>query len=176
MSEYLDQIPVKIQDHIRQITKSTRLPNTEESVESVAHGWVEKRTRFEEQVAELEMEETDFLSKDDPRGVLVMTYSGSLLNIGPLIDNFRKVEYVSIGLRKDVPETAMKEDSELREDISVDEEVYFNVGPIKNSSPVFTIAVFKEDVSPEDQEEKLQGATQVLAADFIEANKTHIKE
>jgi hypothetical protein len=176
MGEYLNQIPENIQDHVRQITKSTRLPDSEESVEAVARGWIEKKRLFEEQITGLGMEEIEFLDRNDSRGALVMTYSGSLLNIGPLVDGFRKVEYASIGLRKDVPETAAKEDSELSSDIDLDSEVYFSVGPIRSSSPVYKIAIFSEQLAPEQQEERLSKATQILTADFIEANKTHLGE
>jgi hypothetical protein len=43
MGEYLDQVPGEVQDHIRQITKSSGLPDTEESVEMIAQGWLEKK-------------------------------------------------------------------------------------------------------------------------------------
>jgi len=47
MSEHLDLIPVEIQSHIRQITKTSGLPDTEESVDMIAQGWLEKKERFE---------------------------------------------------------------------------------------------------------------------------------
>ena len=86
MSEHLDLIPVEIQSHIRQITKTSGLPDTEESVDMIAQGWLEKKERFERLLARMSMEEVDLLEKTDPRGCLAMTYSGSLINIGPLRD------------------------------------------------------------------------------------------
>jgi hypothetical protein len=172
MGQYLDQIPEKVQDHIRQLTRTAGLPDTEESVEAIAQGWLEKKRGFEEQVARMNMEEVEFLDREDERGSLVMTYSGSLLNIGPLVNSARKVEYASIGLRKDVPQIASKENSELGADIEVDENVRFSVGPIKKSSPAFKIAVLNEELSAEEQEEKLAQATQVLTEEFVEVNKT----
>ena len=118
------------------------------------------------------MEEVDYLEMDDNRGCLIMTYSGSLLNIGPLVEGVRKAEYASIGLRQDVPETAANDDSRLGEDIRIDGEVAFAVGPIKQSSPVFKIAVPMEDMEAEEQEELLSQVTQLLAEEFVEVNKT----
>jgi hypothetical protein len=176
MGEYLDQIPEEIRDHIKQISKSSDAESAEEAVEAVAKGWLDKKVNFEEQIQKLNLEEVDFLSKDDERGALIMTYSGSLLTIGPLSDGNRKVEYTSIGLRQDVPESATVEDSEMSTDIELDEEVSFAKGPIKKSSPVFKIAVLRDDVDAAEQQERLSQATQILTEEFVEVNKTLIIE
>ena len=47
MGEYIDQVPVEIQDHIRQITKTSGLPDTDDAVDLIAQGWLEKKHRFE---------------------------------------------------------------------------------------------------------------------------------
>ena len=78
MSEHLDLIPVEIQSHIRQITKTSGLPDTDMSVDMIAQGWLEKKERFEKLLARMSLEEVDLLEKTDPRGCLAMTYSGSL--------------------------------------------------------------------------------------------------
>ena len=172
MGEYLEQIPENIRSHVKQLAKTAGLPDTEESVEAIAQGWLEKRDSFEEQVQSQGMEEVEYLEKDDERGCLVLTYSGSLLNVGPLVDDVRKAEYTSIGLRQDVPEAASKENSQLAADIRVDEEVAFSAGPIKQSSPVFKIAVPKEEMAAEEQEDLLSQVTQILTEEFVEVNKT----
>jgi len=172
MGEYLDQIPENVRDHVTRLVKTAGLPDSEESVEAIAKGWLEKKQGFEEQVASRGMEEVDYLDKDDDRGCLVMTYSGSLLNVGPLVDDVRKAEYTSIGVRRDVPEAASKENSRLASDVRADEEVLFSSGPIKQSSPVFKIAVPKEELAAEEQEELLSQVTQVLAEEFVAVNKT----
>jgi hypothetical protein len=172
MGEYLDQVPENIRDHVKRLVKTAGLPDSEESLEAMARGWLEKKQSFEEQVGSRGMEEVDYLERDDERGCLVMTYSGSLLNVGPLTEDVRKAEYTSIGVRQDVPEAASKEDSRLASDIRADEEVLFSSGPIKQSSPVFKIAVPKEELEAEEQEELLSQVTQVLAEEFVEVNKT----
>jgi hypothetical protein len=172
----LDQVSEKVQNHIRQLIKSSGLPDSEESVEAIAQGWLEKQASFEEQVEERNMEEVDFLASDDQKGCLLMTYSGSLLNIGPLVDEVRKAEYTSIGMRQDVPESAEEENSKLDGDIEVDNSVTFIRGPIKKSSPIFKIAVPAEDMEAEEQEELLSEVTKLLTEDFVEVNKTIILE
>jgi len=171
MSEYLDQVPMEIQSHIRDITRSSGLPDTDESVDLIAEGWLEKKERFEQITARLRMEDADILEKDDERGCLVMTYSGSLLNIGPIRDGGRSVQYAAIGLRSDVPKAARKEGSQLKEDARVGASVAFTVGPITSSSPVFKIALTSEDLDLEAQEQQVVQATQILTREFVTVNR-----
>jgi hypothetical protein len=171
MSEHLDLIPVEIQDHIRQITKTSGLPDTDESVDMIAQGWLEKKERFEKLMARMSMEAVDLLEKTDPRGCLAMTYSGSLINVGPLREGGRTVQYASIGLRQDVPEIATKAGSELGAEVVEGAPVTFSKGPIKSSSPVFKIAVTSEDLDLEQQEQQITKATQILTKEFVDVNK-----
>ena len=176
MGVYLDQIPADIQDHIRTITKSSGLPDTEESVETIAEAWLEKKRIFEEEIQKQSMEEVDEFGQDEDRGALVMTYSGSLLTLGPLSDGARKVDYLSIGLRQDVPESAHHGTAKLTEDLSVDQVASFAPGPIKQSSAIFKIAVASEELDVEEEEELLSNVTEVLTEEFVQVNKTVILE
>ena len=47
MGEYLEEVPQEIRDHIRQITRTSGLGDTEEAVEMIAKGWLEKKALFE---------------------------------------------------------------------------------------------------------------------------------
>jgi hypothetical protein len=100
-----------------------------------------------------------------------MTYSGSLLNIGPLREGGRTAQYASIGLRHDVPEAAVQEGSDLSADVRVGAPVTFSKGPIQSSSPLFKIAVTSEDLGLDEQEEQITTATQILTREFVEVNK-----
>jgi hypothetical protein len=171
MSEHLDLVPVEIQGHIRQITKTSGLPDTDMSVDMIAQGWLEKKDRFEKLMSRMGLEEIDLLEKADPRGCLAMTYSGSLINIGPLRDGGRTAQYASIGLRQDVPEIATETGSELAVDVTEGTPVSFTRGPIKSSSPVYKIAATTEDMDLEEQERQITKATQILTRQFVEVNK-----
>lgn len=176
MGVYLEQIPADIQDHIRTITKSSGLPDTEESVETIAEAWLEKKRIFEEEIQKQSMEEVDEFGQDEERGALVMTYSGSLLTLGPLTDEARKVDYLSIGLRQDVPESAHHDTAKLSQDLAIDEVASFAPGPIKQSSAIFKIAVASEELEIEEEEELLSNVTEVLSEEFVQVNKTVILE
>lgn len=172
MTVYLTQIPENIQQHIKEITKTSGLEDTDESVQMIAQGWLEKKKIFEDNIQSANMEETELLEKDDSQGAIVMTYSGSILNIGPVVDGKRKVEYASIGLRKDVPDFLVKEGCELKNDIAVDEDVEFINGAVKKTSPVFKIVVFSEKLSAEEQEQKMTRVSTFIVDDFVAVNKT----
>ena len=166
----------KIRQHIQQLVKTAGLPDTEESMESLERGWEEKLDTFEKQVEERDMEMVEEFDAEDERGALLMTYSGSLINLGPKGDNGRFVAYHSIGIRNDVPESAETGNTDLAEDVAIDEGAVFTNGPIKKSSPIFKIAVIVEEMEDKEQEELLAEVTQMLTDDFIEVNKTIIQE
>lgn len=176
MGEYLDQIPAEVRDHVKGIAKTSGLPEGEESIELIAQGWLEKKVAFEEKIEDENMEEVEEFSKDSEVGALVMTYSGSLLTVGPLIDGVRTVDYTSIGLRTDVPSSVSNDKSVLDAHISVDSPATFSAGPIKKTSAIFKIAVFIEELPAEEEAEKLSEVTQILAEEFVEVNKTIIME
>jgi nucleoid DNA-binding protein len=52
--------------------------------------------------------------------------------------------------------------------------VEFESGPIKKSSPLLTIAVFSEEVSSTDQENRIREATIFLTNGFVKLNRTII--
>ncbi len=176
MGEFLNQIPVLVQDQLKDITKTSGLQNTEESVEMMAKAWIEKKEAFEDRIGSMKMEECDTLSKDEERGALVLTYSGSLISIGPLVNGVRTAEYTSIDLRGDVPRSAKKDDSSIGADVKIDAPLLFDKGPLKSSSPVFKIAMFTEDMSAAEEQKQIKKATVILTDDFAKINKTIILE
>jgi hypothetical protein len=174
MSDVLTQIPEIIQNHIRDITRSSGLPNNEESVAQIAMAWIEKKNSFEEKIESMNMEEVDTLEKDSDKGAIVLTYSGSLLNVGPNTEDGRNVEYTSVGLRKDVPDIITNENCKLKSDLIIDEVAEFeNARPVKSTSQIFKIAICKDaDITQEEEEELLKKTATVIMDDFVEVNKT----
>lgn len=174
MGEFLSQLPSQIQVHIKSITKSSGLSDSEESFEKIAKGWLDKLSSFEKQTQEQNMVETENLEMDNPQGAVALTYSGSLVLIGPLDNNVRKAGYYSIGIRKDVPEAVNVEDSTLSKDVSVNETIEFGKGPVKSTSAIYKIAVCKNDLTVVEQEEKISEATVIITEEFIEINKAMV--
>lgn len=174
MEEYFAKVSEEVQNHLKQLVGTVNLSEGEDALEMLAKGWLDKEESFMSQINERNLEEARDFSVEEPRGGLIMTYSGSLLSIGPIGEDGRKVEYASVGLRTDVPESAEKEGSVISSDISVGGVVDFLVGPIKKSSPVYKIAVVRDEMPLEEEEELLSDVTQVLMDEFVEVNKTLI--
>ncbi len=172
MGVYFEQIPAAVRDHLKGITKSSGLPAGDESLEMMSEAWLGKQEAFEREISARDMEVVDSLDKDDPRGAVVMTYSGSLINIGPLTGDGRSTGYSSIGLRTDVPDILDCEAAMLARDVENGNEVEFDEGPVSRTSAAFQIAVCKDDLSVEDQEEELSNVTMVLTQEFADINKT----
>jgi hypothetical protein len=162
----------EIQQHLKQIAKTSGLPINDESSELMACAWLEKKAIFEKTLADNKLVEVAFYGQAEARGALALTWSGSIINIGPLVEGTRRCEYTSIGLRVDVPAAATNEASELSADLELDEPVQFAKGPIKTSSPVYKIAVASEELEPEEEEALLTQVSQDLAEDFATVNKT----
>lgn len=174
MGENFAGVAEEVQPHIKNLVKTAGLPDTEESLELLAGGWLGKQNTFFEETKKRNMEEAESFDADDPRGALILTYSGSLLTVGPEQDEGRTVEYVSIGLRHDVPETASSEGASLVGDIRKGAAAEFNDGPISKSSPVYAIAVFREVMEAEEEENRLGEMTLMLTKEFLDINKTVI--
>jgi len=172
MSGTYELLETKIQEHLQMILQSSGMENNENSLETLASAWKEKENSFAKQISRMEMEETEEISTDENCGFMVLTYSGSLLGSGPLTDEGRTVLYVSVGMRKDVPEKAEKEGSVLKGPIRKGEPVEFSFGPVKQSSPVYRMARITDKVALEDQSDKISEATLIIAEEFIDVNKT----
>jgi nucleoid DNA-binding protein len=174
MGTHFEQIPEAIQHHIQEVTKSSGLPFSDESVDLIAEAWLEKRNLFDEQTRLLHMEEIDSLAQESDRAAIMLTYSGSLVALGVPRDGRRWAEYASIGLRKDVPAVASAEHAMVAGELIRGRGVEFIEGPIKKSSPLLKIAVCGEEVSPADQDTRIREATIFLTNGFVKINRTLI--
>ncbi len=172
MENYIEKLPEKVKEHLRSVTKSSGLPDTDESFEKIAQNWLEKEKMFQEQTSCLDMVEIDSFAKDDKKGLLLLTYSGSLVSMGPVLKNMRWIEYASIKLRSDVPDIIIDENTVIGSDISVDHDAEFIEGPIKKTSKLFKVVVCKDGISPEEQEKRIREATIFLTNGFVKINQT----
>jgi len=171
MGDILNQLPPEIQSHIKGITQSTGLPDNDESYEKIAQGWLDKKNIFEAQIAAQGMIEVEELAADDENGGVALTYSGSLILIGPIIEGFRKAAYNSIGMRKNVPDSMVQDQSKLADSIKIDAPIQFEAGPVKSTSSIFKIAICKNELEAIEQEEKISEVTVIMTNEFVDVNK-----
>ena len=172
MSDEIQGLSDTVRSHLKKITRSSGLPDTEESFRRMAEVWLEKKRLFEGQIRALDMVEVDSFAKDDSRGALLLSYSGSLISLGTLAGGGRRVEYASISLRADVPDLVITEGSALAEDIRIDGEAAFTSGKVRSTSSLLKIAVCPQDVNPEEQDKRIREATIFLTNGFVKINRT----
>ncbi|MBN2323682.1 MAG: HU family DNA-binding protein [Spirochaetes bacterium] len=172
METAFERIPDYIKPHLQSVTKTSGLPDTRQSLEAISEAWLEKRRIFREQTKTLHMEEIDSIEAEDPRGALVLTYSGSLLGIGTISEQGRWAEYASIGLRKDVPDILTSDRATVAGPIEKNRPVEFENGPIKKSSPALIVAVTERGVPPAEQQKRIREAVSFLTNGFVKINRT----
>jgi hypothetical protein len=174
MSTLTSSIPPAIEKHLVDVIKTFGLDSDEDTMTKLKSGWIEKEEAFKNQMINMGMEETDHFESYDERGVLALTYSGSLISIGPVMDGDRKVDYTSIGFRKDVPEALTKEGCLLAEDMELNKGVLFDGGPIQKTSPVYKIVVCPDSLDSSEQEDLIDQATTMILDTFAGINSDTI--
>jgi nucleoid DNA-binding protein len=174
MPQYASQLTAAIRSHLNGLIRSSGLPETQESLEEMARVWFEKKAMFEGQVKALDMRELERFSADDPRGALLLTWSGSLLSMGPrkAEGDGRAMEYASIDLRIDVPHLAKSDGGSVDGDLATGEVATLRGGPIAHTSPLLSIVACDPAVPPEEQEKRIREATIFLTNGFIRINRT----
>ncbi len=164
-------IPENILKHLHYVAKSFGLGQDEETIQMLADSWEEKLEAFESKMIELGMDEVGSFETDDERGALALTYSGSLLSISPLNEGVRKIDYTSIGLRKDVPESLTNENCTLKGDMEVEKSIEIEGGSIKRTSQIFKIVAAPLSLNPDEQEELIDEAKTMIIDTFVDMNK-----
>ncbi len=170
-------LPQEIKSHMESLISSSNLPDTGEFRDLLADTWDRKGILFEQQTRFLRMELIDSFGMDDERGIIVLTYSGSIISIGPKEEGQREVEYASIHLRSDVPKTISIQSAELAEDVRGGRAIQFSKGPLKKTSAVYKIAVCDESVPPEQQKDRIREGMIFLTNGFMKINRSiHINK
>lgn len=131
--------------------------------------WVRKDKLFSDQIALLAMDEVDHLEKNEERGILLLTYSGSLISLG--CGNERTMEYASIKLRGDVPDIIKAENVKLTSPLHKGSVATFDGGQVQNTSSLYKIVVCREGVSVEEQEKRVREATIFITNSFVHLNR-----
>lgn len=167
-----EDLPATVQQHLISLAQETDITPIETATARVTENWLEKRRLYTEQTDALAMVSTPRFAADDRRGALLLTYSGSLIAIGPVESEGRRFEYASIKLRTDVPNLLASSAAGLVGDIEVEHSAEFTAAPVAKSSQLLHIATFAENVAASEQAERLRQAMIFLTNGFVQANQT----
>ena len=146
--EQIQNMPQQVESHLEGLLSMT--DNTECGTGDLKNMWMEKERLFQKQRKSLSMIELDEFTRDDSRGAILLTYSGSLISIYSVKDTMRRIEYASIKIRNDVPDIVVMEKSSLEQNISINHPASFTEGDIKKSSSVYKIISFESGTAGYD--------------------------
>ena len=176
MSEMNTNISETIKGHLRNLLASFGLDDSEESLETITQIWLEKENFFNDQIQTLGLLEADSFDKDDPRGALMLTYSGSLISLSSIHNSTRTVTYSSIKARVSVPEVVIMENVKVQNDTKIDSCLELENSPIKKTSSLYKIVVCKDDVAIEEQDKRISAAKSFLTTGFLKLNNSFFVE
>jgi nucleoid DNA-binding protein len=171
-----NELPAAIKNQLESLIKDSGLPAGDETREKIASIWQEKYKLFTGQMTSLGMEFLNEMGQDDARGAILLTYSGSLISLGPMRGKSRWLEYASIKLRTDVPELVRGDKVSIASPIRLNAAAVFEGCPVKRSSSLYRIAVCPAGTSADDQERRIREATIFLTNGFVKLNRTHAFE
>lgn len=166
-----NDLPDQIKLHMISLIASSDLPDTADFKNLLADTWNRKCSLFEQQAKILEMDIINTMEEKDLRGIIVLTYSGSIVSINPK-EETREVEYASIHLRSDVPKTVSILATNIAGPVKTGKAVEFTSGNLKKTSAAYMIAVCKKNVSIEKQKERIREGTIYLTNGFMKINRS----
>ena len=170
MNTVIQSVPELVGEHLKEAAIRFGLDDSLDTKASLEQCWLEKMGVFEEEMIERGMDEVGDFDPLDERGALFLTYSGSLLSIGPLMGGEREIVYTSIGLRKDVPSSLELDNAVMAETAETGRPVSFKEGPLKQTSPLFKIVVPPLSLDAEEQTCLIEDAVTVISEKFAELN------
>lgn len=164
-------VPDQIKQHLEYIISSSdeEWAKEEGAFDRLCEVWEKKEGLFSDQIRLLGMEELKEIPSDDERGMLFLTFSGSLVSLG--CGGERWMEYASIKLRTDVPDIIRCDKTSLAESASFGKAAKFSDGPLKHTSALYRIVVCSGDVPESEQEKRIREATVFLTNSFIHLNR-----
>jgi hypothetical protein len=173
--DLLKNISGKTLAQLKGILKESALPQNENSLKRIIESWLIKRAMFNKIIEHGNFRPVKKYYKDNKNACIAITLSGSILAIGPIIQGFRKITYISLNMRTDVPNVINTENSVISEDIEVDKILNFTQGPIKKTSEIVDIGVAQDEDDPEKQVKKIIEINKLLLDNFIQINQSTFK-
>jgi nucleoid DNA-binding protein len=167
-------LPEQIQSHIRGLAKEMNKEHDQAFLAELFATWERKAKLFLEQVQAMNMELVQNIPAGDVRGVLVLSYSGSLLSICPQLPdaNGRRIEYSSIKLRTDVPDIIVERQGVVEGAIQLGEGVSLAKSKLQKTSASYYVAVCSASVPLDEQDRRIRESTIFLTNGFMKFNRS----
>ncbi|MDC7225707.1 MAG: HU family DNA-binding protein [Spirochaetales bacterium] len=173
-----EDLPEAIGRHLQGLAAEQEKLEDQDYLASLADVWRQKEALFREQAKSVKLEIVDSVSNKDGRGMMILSYSGSILCVGPVfmtstnINFSRWTEYSSIKLRTEVPDIIMEKAATLEAPVEVDKSVLLGNSRVKATSPAYLIAVCPEDLNEDEQDKRIRESAVFITAGFMKYNQT----
>ncbi len=169
----MNDLPEEVQRHLAGLAAESGRDGDEAFLLELLAVWRRKAALFEDQARALRLELVESVAADDPRGALVLTYSGSLLSIGPDTEKTlgRWLEYSSIKLRTDVPDVLVDHGISFAADVRTGERIRIIGSRISRTSPAYAVAVCQAGLPEDEQEKCIRESTIFITNGFMKYNR-----
>ena len=170
----MNDLPGEVRSHLKRLAAELDAVDDEAVLAELELVWRKKASLFEDQARSVHLRLVSSLPPGDPNSSLVLTYSGSLLSIGPETDRTlgRWLEYSSIKLRTDVPDVVTDRGISIPGGISCGEPVELTGSQIRRTSAVYAIAVCPDDLPEDEQERRIRESSIFITNGFMKYNRT----
>ena len=173
-TKLLDMIPDDVEQHLRGLIKSCGIIDNKKNFRRAVESWLAKRGTFDRIIEHGNFKRVQVYPKTEPNACIAMTMSGSLISLGPLVDNGRNVTYTSIGMRTDVPEIREEVNCELDGNLVLKKNLLFKKGPIKATSTIIDIGIIQGNDDFNKQMARIKAANEILLNRFVNINRNFL--
>ncbi|MBI9106363.1 MAG: HU family DNA-binding protein [Spirochaetales bacterium] len=173
----LQDLPESIQKHLLGLAKEREMQDDGAYLGRLVEVWHQKEELFRQQIRSVKLELVENVSQKDTRGMMILSYSGSILCIGPVfltstnVNFSRWIEYSSIKLRTEVPDIIMEKGATLDSSPTIGESVRLCSSKVQSTSPAYLIAVCPEGLSEEEQDKRVRESAVFITAGFMKYNQ-----
>jgi nucleoid DNA-binding protein len=168
------QLPPDIQKHLRALAGESERENDENFLDRLAAVWTRKAELFSRYASDSGLETADELPAGDGRGFLALTWSGSLLCVGPDTDDTggKWMEYSSIKLRTDVPDMVVDRPIGIDGAVRLGSPVRFFNARVSSTSPLQILALCPPGQPADEQDRMIREGSIFITTGFMKYNRT----
>jgi nucleoid DNA-binding protein len=173
-----DSLPKDIQRHLRGLAAEQGRDSDPAFLDALASVWSRKAELFVSYAEQNGLELIRALESGDGRGFLALSWSGSLLSVGPDNDDTggKWMEYSSIKLRTDVPDMVVDRPIGIDGAVQLGSSVSFFNARVASTSPIQYLAACPEGTPTDEQDRMIREGSIFITTGFMKFNRSLIQD
>jgi hypothetical protein len=142
VEDILSKMPEALARHITLLMRDCGFDTNDEARKKFIRNWLKKKAFFDKIIEHQGFHLVDRIDPEFRDGVIILTYSGSILTLSPETDEgTREIVYNSIEMRKDVATKTEDRASKILYPIELHKPLLTSAGTIKKTSSVLSMAI-----------------------------------